>query len=278
MKKRLITLLIALSVVMVGCSSAKTADSVTNTDKMITEDTAQERAEAQTEESVQIEDSGDEAEADTAIQVLAETAETAVDETVWTNTLLNVRSGPGTNYNVLGTLSYGTAVHRVAILDNGWSRIEYNSSTAYVSSKYVQTTEVATAQATTASSTADTTELCTGVAKELFDLTNQARANAGLPALKWSDELARCADVRANEIVTNFSHVRPDGTKCYSLSNKIAGENILRGPSATAQEMFDHWMASEGHKENILYSGYGSIGISAKAVEKGVTACQLFGY
>jgi uncharacterized protein YkwD/uncharacterized protein YceK len=277
MKKRLITMLIALSVVMVGCSSAKTTDSATNTDKMITENTAQKSTEAQTEESVQIEDTGNVVETDTVIQVLAETAETAVDETVWVNTLLNVRSGPGTNYSVLGTLSYGTAVRRVAILDNGWSRIEYNSSTAYVSSKYVQTTEVATAQTTT-SSTADTTELCTGVAKELFDLTNQARANAGLPALKWSDELARCADVRANEIVTNFSHVRPDGTKCYSLSNKIAGENILRGPSATAQEMFDHWMASEGHKENILYSGYGSIGISAKAVEKGVTACQLFGY
>lgn len=52
---------------------------------------------------------------------------------------LNVRSGPGTNYRVQGQLSKGFVVE---ILEekNGWYRIRYGTTTAYVSKDYIEPT------------------------------------------------------------------------------------------------------------------------------------------
>lgn len=119
--------------------------------------------------------------------------------------------------------------------------------------------------------------LCDGMRKEIFDATNSERINAGLPELIWSDELAEAADVRAEEIITDFDHVRPDGTKCYVLSDLIYGENIARGPHATGEEFVSRWMGSEGHRENILCSQYTLIGVGTRSTERGDTAVQLFG-
>lgn len=119
--------------------------------------------------------------------------------------------------------------------------------------------------------------LCVGKAKEIFDATNAERIEAGLPELIWSDELAEAADIRAEEIITDFDHVRPDGTKCYVLSDLIYGENIARGPHASGQEFVQRWMGSDGHKENILCSQYTLIGVGTRCVERGDTAVQLLG-
>lgn len=119
--------------------------------------------------------------------------------------------------------------------------------------------------------------LCVGKAKEIYDATNAERVAAGLPKLTWSDELAEAADIRAEEIITDFDHVRPDGTKCYVLSDLIYGENIAKGPHATGEEFVSRWMGSEGHKENILCSQYTLIGVGTRCVERGDTAVQLFG-
>lgn len=125
-----------------------------------------------------------------------------------------------------------------------------------------------------------TDELCVGFAKEVFDATNAERVAAGVPELEWSDELARAADIRAEEIIddAHFSHVRPDGTKCYALSDRIHGENIAKGPHATGAEFVQHWMDSEGHKWNILCDKYTMMGVGTRCTEMGDTAVQLFGY
>lgn len=120
-------------------------------------------------------------------------------------------------------------------------------------------------------------DLCSGLAKEIFEQTNIEREIAGLEPLKWSDELAEFADIRAEEIITNFNHVRNDGTKCYALSNLIYGENIARGPHATGAEFLEHWMDSEGHKANILEPKYTTMGVGFTCTEQGDTAVQLFG-
>ena len=123
----------------------------------------------------------------------------------------------------------------------------------------------------------ETDSLCVGKAKEIYEATNAERIEAGLPKLVWSDELAEAADIRAEEIINDFSHIRPDGTKCYVLCNLIYGENIARGPHATGEEFVSRWMGSDGHKENILCSQYTLIGVGTKCVEQGDTAVQLFG-
>ena len=116
-------------------------------------------------------------------------------------------------------------------------------------------------------------------AKEIFDGTNKERVAAGLPELEWSDELAMAADIRAEEIIDCFSHVRPDGTKCYALSDRIHGENIAKSPpEPTADEFVQHWMESEGHKENILRKQFTMLGVGTRTTDMGMTAVQIFGY
>ena len=54
---------------------------------------------------------------------------------------LNVRSGPGTNYSKIGTLTKGTKVSVISE-NNGWSKITYNGKDAYVSSSYLDNVDV----------------------------------------------------------------------------------------------------------------------------------------
>lgn len=56
---------------------------------------------------------------------------------------LNVRSGPGTDFSKVTTLSAGTVVEIVGI-DNGWYKITYDGATGYVSSDYLSTTKDST--------------------------------------------------------------------------------------------------------------------------------------
>ena len=64
-----------------------------------------------------------------------------VNETVYANTTVNIRKGPGTEYDKLGSLNKGDSITRVGIGDNGWSKVEYNGSIAYMFSEYLQTTK-----------------------------------------------------------------------------------------------------------------------------------------
>lgn len=50
--------------------------------------------------------------------------------------VLNMRSGPGTGYGKVRTLSDGTVV-KLTGMDSGWYRIEYKDSKGYVSSDYI---------------------------------------------------------------------------------------------------------------------------------------------
>ena len=69
-----------------------------------------------------------------------EEAEEAPEETqdlyMVTCRTLNVRAGAGTNFEILGTLSRGTEVEILDVL-NGWYKIEYLGGEAYVSAAYI---------------------------------------------------------------------------------------------------------------------------------------------
>ncbi len=143
----------------------------------------------------------------------------------------------------------------------------------------VATEEIATEEETVETViTTEENKLCVGLAKEIYEETNKERIAAGLPELVWSDELAVAADIRAEEIIDYFDHIRPDGTKCYALGDRIRGENIARGPEATGSEFVQHWMESPGHRANILREEYTLIGVGTRSVEMGCTGVQIFGY
>ena len=54
-----------------------------------------------------------------------------------TSNTLNVRSGPGTMWSVVGKYELGDAVRRIGVGTNGWSKIVYNGTTAYCHSSYL---------------------------------------------------------------------------------------------------------------------------------------------
>lgn len=60
----------------------------------------------------------------------------AGDYVVDVNTRLNVRSGPGTNYRITGTLSDGYVLH-VQSISNGWAKYQAYTGTRYVSAQYL---------------------------------------------------------------------------------------------------------------------------------------------
>lgn len=46
--------------------------------------------------------------------------------------VLAVRSGPGTNYSIIGSLTYGQAIN-VTSINGGWAKFRYADRTGYVS-------------------------------------------------------------------------------------------------------------------------------------------------
>ena len=61
----------------------------------------------------------------------------SVHETVYAASPLYVRSGPGSQFPIIGRLSAGEVVRRGAIGNNGWSQILYRDREAYANSTYL---------------------------------------------------------------------------------------------------------------------------------------------
>ncbi len=63
----------------------------------------------------------------------------SVDEWVFATEAVNIRSGWTTKSPIVGGLIANDGIHRVEILDNGWSRVSYNGEYCYISSDYLTT-------------------------------------------------------------------------------------------------------------------------------------------
>ncbi len=121
------------------------------------------------------------------------------------------------------------------------------------------------------SSTTATPSGLSAQAAEVLRLTNQNRAEHGCTALRVDSRLVTAAQGHANDMVTRhyFDHVSPDGTSATDRAKAAGypggvGENIAVGyPSAAA--VMTGWMASTGHRANILNCSYTVIGIGYNA-------------
>ena len=71
---------------------------------------------------------------------------TSVNETVYATTTVNIREGFSADTDKVGSLSRGQSVKRVGIGTGdaeGWSQVEFNGQTAYISSEYLSLTKPA---------------------------------------------------------------------------------------------------------------------------------------
>lgn len=173
---------------------------------------------------------------------------------------------------------YGDAVNVTAITDTGYYKLDdgtYVHSDYLTDTKPVETTTAATsaptpsttpAQSNMQISSADITDEpvnCSAEEAEVFRIVNELRVSYGLTPYKWDANAYKAAKKRCDEAFDVFSHLRPDGTKFYTVYGissegdkntvfKNVGENLGSG-QPTAQKVVDCWMASTaGHRENIL--------------------------
>lgn len=127
------------------------------------------------------------------------------------------------------------------------------------------------------SATATVPALCSGAddtdraafATEVIRLVNVERAKVGAGALVAQDQLSQAAQKHTIDMGCNFfmSHTGSDGSTLatrlvsFGYTSYIkAGENVAAG-YATPQEVMDAWMASSGHRANILDPVFTEIGI-----------------
>jgi hypothetical protein len=116
----------------------------------------------------------------------------------------------------------------------------------------------------------------------LLTAINLRRTDADLKAFVVSEDLQAAANLRADELVSTYSHTRPNGQK-WSTAIKEAGivyecsaENIAQG-KFSANDLVKAWMDSNVHRSNITNSKMIYTGIGLALAPNGDISCvQLF--
>lgn len=105
----------------------------------------------------------------------------------------------------------------------------------------------------------------------IISLTNQERTSRGVAALTESSLLDQSAEMKADHMFTHdyWAHFAPDGTSPWYFYNQVgykyawAGENLARDFSTSAGVVAG-WMASQGHRDNLLNPNFSEIGIGVQ--------------
>ncbi|MFF4547804.1 CAP domain-containing protein [Streptomyces sp. NPDC001435] len=126
-----------------------------------------------------------------------------------------------------------------------------------------------TAPATPATpSTPKTTATASGVVARIVQLVNAERAKVGCSALTLNATLSKAAQAHSDDMAAhqNMSHTGSDGSSPGDRITRAGytwsayGENVAYGYS-TPEQVMAGWMASPGHKANILNCSFKEIGV-----------------
>jgi len=105
-------------------------------------------------------------------------------------------------------------------------------------------------------------------AKELIKMTNEQRKANNLPPLVYNELLTKAAINKANDLLKDdyFKHNSPDGKDFSDWVRDVGYDYVHTGENLamdfiTNDGVFEGWMNSGKHKENILNTNYKEIGI-----------------
>ncbi len=106
-------------------------------------------------------------------------------------------------------------------------------------------------------------------AQNLVNLINQSRTAQNLSMLSVNEKLNQAAGLKAQDMIANnyFDHTSPSGISPWYWFGKAgysfiwAGENLAIRFIDT-DTVFDAWMASPGHRDNILNPNFKDIGVA----------------
>ncbi len=116
--------------------------------------------------------------------------------------------------------------------------------------------------------------------RQVFELINKKRAEAGLNALIWNDEVAKIARIHSENMANNkfFDHKGLDGSMVNNRADAVGlskwrsiGENIAynRGFANPLEFAVEGWMKSPAHRDNILNNRWQESGIGIAIMADG---------
>lgn len=211
-----------------------------------------------------------------------------LNQTMYAKSAVNVRDLPSTDGKKIGSLKASQEITVTGKCDQtGWYRFDLNGTTGYVSDKYIVSekpvSNVATAgNSNTAGNTAAATQQNTtapaatpapaqttttgssepyfdrAVAEQVFALVNNDRVANGLTALTWNEDMYNIAVQRCYEGAAGDIHgMMRNGTS----ENRTEGQMGDGG----AQEIYQSWYNSTGHRNNYLNASYTSGAVAVYA-------------
>ena len=229
-----------------------------------------------------------------------------LSQTMYAKSAVNVRDLPSTDGKKIGSLKASQEITVTGKCDQtGWYRFELNNTTGYVSDKYIVSenpavntvastnnsnntagnTTAATqqntaapaatpapAQTTTTNTTPNSSEpyFDRAMAEQIFALVNADRVANGLNALEWSEDDYNIAMQRCCE---------DDG---HNSMRGGTSENYAFGYTS-AQDAYQGWHDSTGHRNNYLNATYTKSAVAARftplaggALGYGTVFCQVF--
>lgn len=210
-----------------------------------------------------------------------------LSQTMYAKSAVNVRDLPSTDGKKIGSLKANQEITVTGKCDQtGWYRFELNNTTGYVSDKYIVSekpavntvastnnsnntagnTTAATqqntaapaatpapAQTTTTNTTPNSSEpyFDRAMAEQIFALVNADRVANGLNALEWSEDDYNIAMQRCCE---------DDG---HNSMRGGTSENYAFGYTS-AQDAYQGWHDSTGHRNNYLNATYTKSAVAAR--------------
>ncbi|MEI8062192.1 MAG: CAP domain-containing protein [bacterium] len=104
----------------------------------------------------------------------------------------------------------------------------------------------------------------------IIQYTNIERLKGGLKPIAINDRLSRSASNKLQDIFEKqyFEHISPSGVGVSDLAKQagydyvVVGENLALGSFGSNQALLAAWMASPGHRANIMDPRYQDIGVA----------------
>lgn len=213
-----------------------------------------------------------------------------LNQTMYAKSAVNVRDLPNTDGKKIGSLKASQEITVTGKCDQtGWYRFDWNNTTGYVSDKYIVSEKPAVntvASTNNNSNTAGNTTAATqqnaaapaatpapaqttttgssepyfdrAIAEQVFALVNNDRVANGLPALTWNEDMYNIAVQRCYEGAAGDIHgMMRNGTS----ENRTEGQMGDGG----AQEIYQSWYNSTGHRNNYLNASYTSGAVAVYA-------------
>ncbi len=104
--------------------------------------------------------------------------------------------------------------------------------------------------------------------QEVIRLVNAEREKAGLTPYIVNEKCMEYSQIRAKELVTEYSHTRPDGTN--------AGYEIIFNGPKTPSDAIKGWMNSPGHRAAILNETRVYVGAGCYITSNDTYAWQMY--